>query len=222
MRRATSRIDSAPAPFASTISAAARKASSFSSSRLCSLRRPMFRPVVERAVYVGIEQCSIICLDGAVLIEQCSIQEGRRMSEIRKKPLVFALLAGCCLAVGGCALMWEDHSSHSTTPLVQFLYGDAQVPPQDAQVELRLPIRVGLSFLPSSYAGSGAIPTVAQRQQVLESVREKFRSLPYVTEIVIIPDYYLDGRRKDGLAQMQQLARLYSLDLFALASYDIT
>src|SRR5688572_26911836 len=41
MRRATSRMDNAAAPLASTMSAAARKARSRSSSRLCSLRRPM-------------------------------------------------------------------------------------------------------------------------------------------------------------------------------------
>jgi len=127
------------------------------------------------------------------------------------------------LSSSGCELMWYDHDSntHSTTPLVQFLYGKDAVPITDATVELKLPIRVGLSFLPSADTRATAIPTAAQRAEVLQAIREKFRTLPYVTEIVIIPDYYLDGRRDNGLEQMQQLSRMYHLDLYALASYDI-
>jgi rhombotail lipoprotein len=117
---------------------------------------------------------------------------------------------------------YDSHSNtHATTPLVQFLYGKEPVPVTDANVELKLPIRVGLSFLPSETANSGSIPTAAQRAEILQSIRAKFSALPYVTEIVIIPDYYLDGRRNNGFEQMQQLSRMYHLDLFALASYDI-
>jgi rhombotail lipoprotein len=127
------------------------------------------------------------------------------------------------LALSGCELMWYDHDSntHATTPLVQFLYGKDAVPVTDASVELKLPIRVGLSFLPSQDTRATAIPTAAQRAEILQAIREKFRALPYVTEIVIVPDYYLDGRRGNGFEQMQQLSRMYHLDLYALASYDI-
>jgi rhombotail lipoprotein len=104
---------------------------------------------------------------------------------------------------------------------VQFLYGRDAVPVTDASVELKLPIRVGLSFLPSEDTRATSIPTAAQRAEILQAIREKFHALPYVTEIVIIPDYYLDGRRDNGLEQMQQLSRMYQLDLYALASYDI-
>lgn len=125
------------------------------------------------------------------------------------------------LSLTGCVGWdWVARDTHASTPLVKFLYGDDAVPPQDASVQLRLPIRVGLSFLPSENRTSGAMPTAAQRAEVLQAIREKFRGLPYVTEIVIVPDYYLDPRH-GGMAQLQQLARLHHLDLYALASYDI-
>jgi rhombotail lipoprotein len=128
----------------------------------------------------------------------------------------------CTILLTGCVGWdWTDRDSNSTTPLVQFLYGDETVPPHDASVRLQPPIRVGLSFLPSTDTRTGALPTAAQRARVLQQIREEFRGLPYVAEIVIIPDYYLDARRGKGLDQMQQLSRLYKLDLYALASYDI-
>jgi rhombotail lipoprotein len=132
------------------------------------------------------------------------------------------LTTALALSLTGCVgWNWPERETHATTPLVQFLYGKEELPPQDASVQLRLPIRVGLSFLPSRDTRSGALPTAALRSQVLHQIREKFRGLPYVTEIVIVPDYYLDVRRGKGLEQMQQLARMHRLDLYALASYDI-
>jgi rhombotail lipoprotein len=145
----------------------------------------------------------------------------KRIARSRWRLAVMGLVVLMCT---GCEVFWldsHDSSTHATTPLVHFLYGKDAVPPVDASVELKLPIRVGLSFLPSQDASSGAIPTAAQRSEILQAVREKFRTLPYVTEIVIVPDYYLDGTQRNGFEQMQQLARMYRLDLYALASYDI-
>jgi len=143
-----------------------------------------------------------------------------RKSRSRWRLGIMVLVTFACT---GCGLLYYDYdsNSHATTPLVNFLYGKDPVPPTDASVELKLPIRVGLSFLPSQDTSSAAIPTAAQRSEILQAVREKFRTLPYVTEIVIIPDYYLDSRQRNGFEQMQQLSRMYHLDLYALASYDI-
>jgi len=55
---------------------------------------------------------------------------------------------------------------------------------------------------------------------VLTALREHFKALPYVSEIVIVPDYYLHSGKGDGLMQIEQLSRLYHFDLFALVSYD--
>jgi rhombotail lipoprotein len=133
-------------------------------------------------------------------------------------------MAAITLTLSGCSWMWGDlhygRKQQSSTPLVSFLYADGKVPEQNAQPELRLPIRVAVSFLPGSGGYPGHQPAAAEREQVLTTLRENFRSLPYVSEIVIIPDYYLHSDKGDGLMQIEQLSRLFNFDLFALVSYD--
>ena len=133
-------------------------------------------------------------------------------------------LAALSLVLGGCTWMWNDMYDRSnrqaSTPLVDFLYTDGKVPELDAQPELRLPIRVGISFLPRDSGPNSFQPGAIDREKVLTAVREHFRSLPYISEIVVVPDYYLHAGKGDGLMQLEQLSRLYNFDLFALASYD--
>ncbi|HEU4780232.1 MAG TPA: rhombotarget lipoprotein [Steroidobacteraceae bacterium] len=133
-------------------------------------------------------------------------------------------VAAFSLSLGGCTWLFNDlhfgREQQSSTPLVDFLYTDGKVPAQDAQPELRLPIRVAVSFLPSGNGPRSFQPGAIDREKVLDALRQHFRSLPYVSEIVIVPDYYLHAGKGDGLMQIEQLARLYHFDLFALVSYD--
>jgi len=111
-------------------------------------------------------------------------------------------------------------SSQTSTPLVDFLYTEGKVPQIDAQPELQLPIRVAISFLPSDSGPRAFQPGAIDREKILSSLREHFSALPYVSEIIIVPDYYLHSGKGDGLMQIEQLSRLYHFDLFALVSYD--
>jgi len=132
-------------------------------------------------------------------------------------------VATLSLALGGCSWMFTDRhfsrEQQSSTPLVDFLYADGNVPPQDAQPELQLPIRVGVSFLPGGAGLRNFQPGAVDRDKVLNALRDHFKALPYVNEIVIVPNHYLHAG-SDGLAQIEQLSRLYQFDLFALVSYD--
>jgi rhombotail lipoprotein len=137
------------------------------------------------------------------------------------------LVTSLALLSSGCTWMFRDghRSAHrSSTPLVDFLYGSREVPSVDATVELQLPIRVGVSFLPSADGHANDGPPAADREKMLASIREHFSARKYVSEIVVVPDYYLragtHGNGTDGFTQLQQLARLHRLDLFALVSYD--
>src|SRR6186713_2984524 len=96
--------------------------------------------------------------------------------------LRFLAVAGLAMSLGGCAWMFNEPRSgrgkQSSTPLVDFLYADGKVPDQDAQPELRLPIRVAVSFLPVD--GSRYFqPAAVEREQVLKTLREHFKTLPY-------------------------------------------
>jgi rhombotail lipoprotein len=128
-------------------------------------------------------------------------------------------LSGC--ADLACFSSCQRHAQNSTS-LVGFLYPNGAPPPaQDTQPQLQpqlhLPLRVGLAFLPSN--GEPRIgPDAAQKEALLQEIRKRFVSRKFIAEIVLIPDYYLQGKRGfDGLEGVQ---RLYGVDLMALVSYD--
>jgi rhombotail lipoprotein len=127
-------------------------------------------------------------------------------------------------ALGGCEELqpfcglYCSRSHHSSSSLVEFLYPKGQVPPPANRVpDLQVPLRVGLAFLPpqgSAVTGPGA----ALKEALLERVRRHFSERKFITQIVIIPDYYLTAER--GFAGLEGVQRLYSVDLMALVSYD--
>jgi rhombotail lipoprotein len=126
-----------------------------------------------------------------------------------------AMALSSCVSDGTC--MWHCGDQRSgSTPLVEFLYPDGKVPPVDATPELKIPLTVGLSFLPSR-GGSDRLDAT-QQEQILESIKEHFRTRSYVRDIQIISEGYLNPR--GGFASLEQLARLQQLDVVALVSYD--
>jgi rhombotail lipoprotein len=137
------------------------------------------------------------------------------MSKLR-----LAMAGAMVFGLSGCASLFHDFDRRhheSSSSLVGFLYGDGDVPPVASEVHLELPLRVGVCFLP---AGGRGGPTASERDQVLAAIRENFKTRPYVSEIVPIPDYYLRNTGGDGMTQIEQVSRLNQLDLFALVSYD--
>ena len=124
-------------------------------------------------------------------------------------------LSGC--ANLACFSSCQRHTQNSTS-LVEFLYPNGSAPPaQDAQPQLHLPLRVGLAFLPSN-GGTQIGPDAAQKEALLQEVRKRFVSRKFIAEIVVIPDYYLRGKR--GFEGLEGVQRLYGVDLMALVSYD--
>ena len=81
----------------------------------------------------------------------------------------------------------------------------------------RLPLRIGLAFLPSQSPGDADLDD-PHKEQILERIRARFADRKFVGEIVVIPDYYLKSSR--GFEGLQGVQRLYNIDLMALVSYD--
>lgn len=139
-----------------------------------------------------------------------------------RKPLLLLIVASTALS--GCAILDDalcgfgcERRSTNSSSLVGFLYPKGEVPPADDSIpELKLPLRVGLTFLPASGNAPG-LDAVA-RAELLESVRQRFIARQFIAEIVVIPDYYLAGAR--GFDSLAGLQRLYNLDLLALVSHD--
>lgn len=131
------------------------------------------------------------------------------------------LLALIALCLSGCTSFWcgnfgcRHHETHNSSSLVQFLYPNAEAPHEDGIPQLKLPLKVGLAFLPS--AGFSSL-NAAQKEVIMEKVRERFASRKFIADIIIIPDYYL--RSAGGFQGLEGVQRLYGVDLMALISYD--
>jgi rhombotail lipoprotein len=109
--------------------------------------------------------------------------------------------------------------ARASSSLVSYLYPSGEEPPSENRIpELRLPVRVGLAFMPARPGAQGPGLEASRREELLERIRQRFADRKFVREIVIVPDYYLANTRGfEGLAGAQ---RLYNVDLMALVSYD--
>jgi len=131
-----------------------------------------------------------------------------------------AALTGCqALTSAFCAPHCRSES-HASSSLVDFLYPNGGAPPgENTLPELKLPVRVGLAFLPSR-TGAGTVGLeAAHREEFLERIRQRFIDRKFVSQIVIVPDYYLSDARR-GFEGLKGVQRLYNIDIIALVSYD--
>jgi rhombotail lipoprotein len=128
-------------------------------------------------------------------------------------------LYGCTLIERlGCEPRCQTATRNSSS-VVEFLYGGASaevVPRRETVPELHVPLRVGLAFLPPR---NGFVALDAAHQnELLERIHQRFSSRRFVSDIVIIPEYYLAQRQ--GFEGLEGVQRLYGVDLMALVSYD--
>jgi rhombotail lipoprotein len=138
----------------------------------------------------------------------------------RKITLIVAILTMLAL-VTGCASMWMGNQSRkgASSSLVDYLYPNGEIPPDfDATIpNLNLPLRVGLAFVP---AVSNTVEGLseAHKTRLLEKVRASFAGKEFIKSIQVVPDTYMRSAR--GFETVDQVARLYGLDVMALVSYD--
>ena len=135
--------------------------------------------------------------------------------------IILFLLVTVALLLTGCSSLWNwsgDTRSGDSSSLVDYLYPNGEIPPDvDGSVPyLELPLGVGIGFVPGR-AGHGSI-SEATRMYLLEEVKAGFVDREYISHIEVIPDTYLRSSR--GVTGMQQVARLYDLDVMVLVSYD--
>ena len=144
----------------------------------------------------------------------------RPMTRFASLALLLLQLSACAsLDFMSCGAGCPERRSHAdgSSSLVEFLYPKGEAPPaQNSVPQLTLPLRVGLAFLPARNGGSGLGPDPAQREELLRSVAARFAERKFISNIVVIPDYYL----QPGAASLESLQRLYQVDVLALVSYD--
>ncbi|MDO3381298.1 rhombotarget lipoprotein [Gilvimarinus algae] len=136
-----------------------------------------------------------------------------------KATLSFLVLTFTALVTACSGFVKNEYRSGTSSSLVDFLYPGNEVPTieQDQTPHLKLPLRVGLAFVPAKYSNRDTLPE-NKKTQLLEQVKSEFSHLPYVNEITVIPEAYMRSRK--GFDGLEQLSRLYSLDVIALVSFD--
>ena len=136
------------------------------------------------------------------------------------------LLISCAssMLLSGCTTFMQQLTEQGmrrgvSSSLVEYLYPNGETPPEFVETvpKLNLPLRVGVAFVPS-YADDSIALTATHKSELLNKVKTSFENKPYVHEIVPIPETYMRSAR--GFDSVDQIARLYALDIIALISYD--
>jgi len=141
---------------------------------------------------------------------------------MRNRWSVIAGLLFSVLLLTACSGLWQSLGYDSSrqgvsSSLVDFLYPQGEKPPEQDQVipRLKLPLRVGLAFVPGNlHKGLSE----GRKVELLDQVRQAFEQRDFIAKIEVIPEAYL--RQGRGFDTVDQIARLYGLDVIALVSYD--
>jgi rhombotail lipoprotein len=129
------------------------------------------------------------------------------------------------LSLTGCVGGWGQRRHHESSSVVQFLYPDKDLPFIQQEVPtLRLPLRVGVAFVPAGlpsgrgYSHVQASFTEQQKTDLMRKVAGQFKALPFVQSIEIVPATYL--RPGGGFTNLDQLRAMLGIDVIALIAYD--
>lgn len=143
---------------------------------------------------------------------------------MKNKRIVLLLLALCSVLTASCTNLWHDLAGSNvrtgvSSSLVDYLYPEGEIPPTNNEntPNLELPLRIGLAFVPS-YSNNVEGLSEANKNLLLEKVKKSFLTREYIQEITVIPDTYLRSGR--GFKTVDQVSRLYGIDVIALVSYD--
>jgi len=136
--------------------------------------------------------------------------------------LRLALASVGLAALAACSSLWlgsaESGARKVSSSMVDYLFPEGmKAPVRQQPTRLELPLRVGIAFVPQAQHAPGMLDE-ATKQALLESVAARFSGREYISAIEVIPDAYLRAGR--GFETLEQVARLYSLDVMALVSYD--
>lgn len=147
------------------------------------------------------------------------------MPSTRPVPLAAScLLLGAALLLHSGCLFGGHQKTDRSSSVVNYLYpGESNPLPPTAIPVLRLPLRVGIAFVPSGgrggeqYFGGGGLSEV-KKTELMRRIAAEFKAYPFVQSIEIVPSTYL--RPQGGFANLDQIRAMLSVDVIALVAYD--
>lgn len=144
-----------------------------------------------------------------------------RKSFFRSAVIMFAMVL-----ISGCSgLVSQKTGQHSiSSSLTSFLKsGDKSNKFQKPEItQLKLPVKVGLAFLPSQH-WRGRTLDESSKYQLLRKVKNSFSQHRFIESISIIPSSYLKhhgSKTGNGFDTLKQVANIHDVDIIALVSYD--
>lgn len=125
------------------------------------------------------------------------------------------------LLLSSCSMLVSQQTGKQSvsSSLIDFLYPKKEqraIHSEEIPV-LTLPVKVGIAFVPSSGWQHDGIHNKDQ-YELLEKVKSAFVKYDYIDHIEVIPSSYLAGG--EGFTTLEQVGRLYDIDVIALVSYD--
>lgn len=132
---------------------------------------------------------------------------------------LFPALLGALLLALGCT---TPETTTRRSSLMDYLYPKekAAPAPNPTGARLRLPLKLGIAFVPGGTASWRVQNLLApgEEKPLLDVVKRSFKDRPWVGEIKLIPSAYL--RAGGGFDNLDQVARMYGVDVVALVSVD--
>jgi rhombotail lipoprotein len=108
---------------------------------------------------------------------------------------------------------------HHASSLVEYLYsGEVGKVEEPVMPTLRLPLRVGVAFVPPNLGTKPETISERDKLELLREIRSSFDGLEFVESIQAIPTPYL--RPRGGFTNLDQLRTLLGVDVMVLLSYD--
>lgn len=138
---------------------------------------------------------------------------------ISRSPL--AGLAALALLLSSCAFFGAGpRKTEKSSSVVDYLYPKQGEPLIEPGVPvLRLPLRVGLAFVPTGARGGwGNDFSEAQKSDLLKRVAAEFKANAFIQSIDVVPTSYLQAG--GGFSNLDQVRGLLGLDVIVLVAYD--
>lgn len=117
------------------------------------------------------------------------------------------------LALSGCVSTHQKIKSNA----LEYLYPHGAAASPASDVTLKVPVRVGIAFAPTT-AGWQDTFTEDQRRLLLQRIADAFRDRPSIASVQTIPSTYLNDA--GGFEDLDRVAAGFGIDLVTLVSYD--
>lgn len=134
---------------------------------------------------------------------------------------ILATAAALVALLSSCASfsLYGPRKVDRSSSIVSFLYPDARDPLVTPSVPvLRLPLRVGLAFVPEASNKRREDFSDAQKSALLERIAAQFKNRAFIQSIQVIPSSYL--RPGGSFANLDQIRNLLGVDVMVLVAYD--